>query len=433
MKPLFRTLGVTVLLGLVMVAPRLRAQGAAQMGDDEGKRYTTLHYIWNHGDKADTASIRAQYRLQYLKASGEFLARYPRHPDLYLYRALAALELNLADIGQQAGEHLKAAGFDTSTDPSIQRLFAELNRRGWYGTPVPQPPPRSQVAQSHPPSPPPGPPSQPPPALVEEKAPEPMMALPTPPAFESVRGKDIRTAAAGTISLLWCEPGTFKMGDKQVGPITTVHLTHGFWLGKYVVTQAQFQALMGSNPSTFKDQGLNAPVDCVSWKIADLFCRRLTQAERQAGRVPVGYEYRLPTEAEWEYACRAGTTSDFVDGVDVLGLVAWYQPNSGGHTHPVGTKEANAWGFFDMHGNVWEWCHDWYGPYTGGEVTDPLGALTGTERVNRGGSWQNDKGNLRSARRHAGMPTYVHRTNGFRVALAPVIPDDRLALTATGK
>ena len=148
------------------------------------------------------------------------------------------------------------------------------------------------------------------------------------------------------------------------------------------------------------------------------FCRKLTERERAAGRLPEGYAYTLPTEAQWEYACRAGTTGDYAGDLDSMG---WYSSNSGTTTHAVGQKQANAWGLHDMHGNVWEWCADWYGNYPGGSVTDPTGAPWGVARVFRGGGWAESVGGCRSANRGGSGPAgYIHDL-GFRLALAPVV------------
>ena len=212
--------------------------------------------------------------------------------------------------------------------------------------------------------------------------------------------------------------GTFSMGSMSGGsdeqPVTKVTLSP-FWLAKTEVTQAQWEAVMGSNPSHFK--GGQLPVEKVSWDDAMEFCRKLTERERQAGRLPTGTIYTLPTEAQWEYACRAGTTGDYAGEVDAM---AWYNKNSGGATHEVGTKQANAWGLRDMHGNVWEWCLDWDGPYFGGRVTDPKGAPSGTFRVRRGGGWNDEADYARSAFRNFNGPAFRSNIVGFRPARSSV-------------
>ena len=179
---------------------------------------------------------------------------------------------------------------------------------------------------------------------------------------------------------------------------------------------------MGNNPSSFKGTP-NLPVESVSWLDATNFCARLTERERQAGRLPEGKVYRLPTEAEWEYACRAGTTTRFSFGDDPQGTelekYAWYDGNSGRQTHPVGTKLPNPWGLYDMHGNVFEWCQAWYSDsLPGGSVTDPQGASSGTSRALRGGSWNDSAGVCRSAYRGRFRPGGRDWDVGFRVCLA---------------
>ena len=216
------------------------------------------------------------------------------------------------------------------------------------------------------------------------------------------------------------EPGTFQMGstngDADEKPVTQVTLTKAYWLGKTEVTQAQWSALMGSNPSHFK--GDDRPVEKVSWDEAMEYCRKLTARERTADRLPAGYVYTLPTEAQWEYACRSGTTGDYAGNLDSIG---WFDDNSGHTTHAVGKKQANAWGLSDMHGNVWEWCADWYQEHLpGGSVTDPTSAVSGTYRVLRGGSWGGDATLCRSAVRGGGGPGYRDNNLGFRLALRSV-------------
>jgi formylglycine-generating enzyme required for sulfatase activity len=227
----------------------------------------------------------------------------------------------------------------------------------------------------------------------------------------------IRTSIGIELKLI--PPGTFTMGqaggDKDETP-HEVTLTKPFYMGVYEVTNAQWKRVMGSEPSNWKDD--DRPVEQVSWDDANEFCRRLSALpeEKRAGRV-----YRLPTEAEWEYACRAGTTTKWSFGDDESGLgdYAWFGGNSGSQTHPVGKKKPNAWGLFDMHGNVWEWCSDWSGDYAKGAVTDPQGPSGGSLRVNRGGSWRRTAGNCRSAFRGRYAPSLRFVSLGFRLALSP--------------
>ena len=167
--------------------------------------------------------------------------------------------------------------------------------------------------------------------------------------------------------------------------------------------------------SRFK--GADRPVENVMLNDCVTFCKRLTEKERAEGKLPEGAEYRLPTEAEWEYACRAGSEAryGFGNSETDLGEYAWYRENCG-RTHPVGMKKANAWGLFDMHGNVWEWCHDWYGEYQSSRVSDPEGPATGAYRVMRGGSRGSDARLCRSAYRGYGRPGYRNLFIGFRLS-----------------
>jgi formylglycine-generating enzyme required for sulfatase activity len=224
------------------------------------------------------------------------------------------------------------------------------------------------------------------------------------------------------LELIWVAPGQFEMGspadsasNKAEKPQTHVTLTQGFWLGKTEVTQGQYQAVVGTNPSTFQDLGPDAPVERVSWLDAMAFCEKLTARERAAGRLPEGYRYTLPTEAQWEYACRAGTTGEYSREPETT---SWNRGNSGDSTHVVATKQPNPWGFYDMTGNVLEWCFDWYGDYPGGKATDPRGPDRGYYRIARGGSWRTDVQVGRSAARSGGSAGRLDYTLGFRVALA---------------
>jgi formylglycine-generating enzyme required for sulfatase activity len=204
----------------------------------------------------------------------------------------------------------------------------------------------------------------------------------------------------------------------------SVTLSHDFWLGKYEVTQGEYAAVMGTNPSHFKDAGTNCPVEKVSHLQAVGYCARLSQQERSDGRLPSDYEYRLPSEAEWEYACRAGTTNLYSFGNDaaLADQYAWTLENSDGKTHPVGQKRPNPWGLYDMHGNVWEWTLDWFEPFPHLDVQDPTGPAQGKFKVFRGGGWNNEIALARSANRFMMSPSNGIYFVGFRVALAPRRP-----------
>jgi formylglycine-generating enzyme required for sulfatase activity len=313
-------------------------------------------------------------------------------------------------------------------------------------------------------------------------------SLPEPaPAPRTVSGLDLvlQPIPAGTFLMgsPAGEPGRYP----DEGPQTKVTIAKSFWLGKYAVTQGQWHALMGTDvveqawrmltddtlfdfgkAETIRDLlgvakvsdpkalignvGDNYPIYYVSWDEAAAFCRKLTDQERYMGRLPPGYEFRLPTEAEWEYACRAGTTEATYAGkmvskgkfnMPVLDAIAWYGGNSsvgytghgfstatwpekqypGGDAGPreVGGKQPNAWGLYDMLGNVNQWCGDWHaGKLPGGSVTDPSGPPSGTKRVNRGGGWYYYAVDCRASYRNGNEPGYRSNVIGFRVALGSV-------------
>jgi formylglycine-generating enzyme required for sulfatase activity len=289
-----------------------------------------------------------------------------------------------------------------------------------------------------------------------------------------------------TCAMVWISPGVFALGSPATEPLrhadesprTLVTLTRGFWLGRTMITIGQWKSVMGLDVSgqlkkmlhddtlydlggklqTVRDfmrfsrdadpgrylanENDDLPMYFVSWNDAMAFCQALNARERAAGRLPKGYEYNLPTEAQWEYACRAGTVDATYAGPlllsehrsPTLDRIAWYAANSpDGYTgkgfnvsgrtggpHPVAQKTPNAWGLYDMSGNLWEWCHDWYAPYPGGNLTDPAGPATGTDRVNRGGSFGSGPGDERSANRAKNPPAEASAYRGLRLALCPV-------------
>jgi sulfatase modifying factor 1 len=246
----------------------------------------------------------------------------------------------------------------------------------------------------------------------------------TPPAKtdSSAEGKPFAIPDL-SMEMLWIKPGTFEMGspssEKDRDDDETQHtvtLTSGFYLGKHEVTQSQWEKVMGSNPSHFK--GGDRPVETVSWTAVTSFCNKLTASERTAGRLPAGMTYQLPTEAQWEYACRAGTTTRFAFGDELTAKDANFARNVG-ETTDVGKYPANAWGFHDMHGNVWEWPADRYGDYLASAVRDPVGPAIGSTRVERGGSWFNSAHFARSADRYGYEPAYSNLDLGFRLSLRP--------------
>ena len=202
----------------------------------------------------------------------------------------------------------------------------------------------------------------------------------------------------------------FDRGYQIETPAHAVTLTKPFYMGKFAVTQEQYQQLMGKNPSAFPGRAKH-PVETVSWNDATEFCKRLSEK--------TGRSFRLPTEAEWEYACRAGTTTTYYTGDTETDLAraAWYGANSLNTSRPVGQKEPNGFGLFDMLGNVWQWCQDIYDEYSPGAASDPQGPDKGSERVFRGGSWGYIPGNCRSACRGKGIPANRINVLGFRVVM----------------
>ncbi|MBR0458547.1 MAG: SUMF1/EgtB/PvdO family nonheme iron enzyme [Victivallales bacterium] len=234
------------------------------------------------------------------------------------------------------------------------------------------------------------------------------------------------------LNLLLVKAGRFQMGAQQgergSTPFETLHwvtLSKNYWLGATEVTQGQWKAVMGNNPSK-NTEGDNFPVEKVSWQDAMVFCKKLNERFRE--HLPAGYEFSLPTEAQWEYACRAGTTTTLNSGKDIttelgscnnLDEIGWYNKNSDGETHPVGQKQPNAWGFFDMHGNVQEWCRD--GFYVYKEATDPVGP-SAANRIYRGGSYDSRVRDCRTAVRFSVSPDKRYVSLGFRLAIVPKQP-----------
>jgi formylglycine-generating enzyme required for sulfatase activity len=218
------------------------------------------------------------------------------------------------------------------------------------------------------------------------------------------------------IAFVKIEPGEFMMGspDSEQGRSADevqhrVKLTKEFFLAKNLITQGQWKAIMGNNPSNFHGDGL--PVEMMPWGDADAFCKKLSEKE--------GRNYRLPTEAEWEFVCRAGTNTACYFGGDPeqLGDYAWWGLNSSFHTQPVGLKKPNAWGLYDMVGNVRQWCSDWYGDYPKADQVDPQGPVNGDSRVLRGGAFNEGPNHCRSANRNSSSPATGYNNVGFRPVL----------------
>lgn len=234
------------------------------------------------------------------------------------------------------------------------------------------------------------------------------------------------------LHLIWVRPGTFQMGSPldepgrdpyEDQPAFEVTLSKGFWLGRYLVTNIQWFRVMGNLAYPLTNDNANWPVSNVNWYEAMDFCEKLNRMFKED--LPDEYRFRLPTEAQWEYACRAGTQSVYYSGntLNDLDRVAWHRENSGGHPHPVGEKEPNAWGFYDMHGNISEWCWDDFYPYPQSSTLDlvsiELRPLRFRVKIIRGGSWAShptDDG-FRCSCRLALRPEQGNPSSGFRVSL----------------
>jgi formylglycine-generating enzyme required for sulfatase activity len=261
-------------------------------------------------------------------------------------------------------------------------------------------------------------------------------------AADPMRGKepgDVRDDNGLKMKLIWCPPGKFTMGSPKLGhgrskdeDPADVTLTKGYWLGKFEVTQSEWNQVMKTEPwkeKAFNKEGADYPATFISWKQANDFCRKLTEQERQAGRLSNDWEYTLPTEAQWEWACRARTETKFSFGDDEsnLGEHGWFRDNAWNagekYAHRVGQKKANPWGLCDMHGNVWEWCRDFYTEKLPGgrdpEVKSDEKA-EGSNRVYRGGGWDFVAAGCRSADRRSFQSASRISNDGFRPALGSV-------------
>jgi formylglycine-generating enzyme required for sulfatase activity len=250
----------------------------------------------------------------------------------------------------------------------------------------------------------------------------------SPPAADGGQPGEVRELTNLKIKFCWCPPGDFQMGSPETAPNHQLNetqykvtLSRGFWMQQTELTQDQYQQLMGSNPAFYK--GEQNPVESVTWTEATEFGRRLSELppEKKAGNL-----FRLPTEAEWEYACRAGSTTVFCHGDDEAGLeeYAWYHQNSARTTHPVGEKKPNAWGLHDMHGNVSEWCQDFFGDYPREAAIDPRGPKSGDKRTLRGGGWFQVAMWARSSHRDAYVPSARYVGLGFRLVATMQAPNN---------
>ena len=238
------------------------------------------------------------------------------------------------------------------------------------------------------------------------------------------RGKREFANSVG-LKLVLVRAGSFRLrsneGDDDETAVHMIRITKPFYLGVTTVTEGQWRAVLGPRAPGEEPRDLNLPVVNVSWEDCQSFCQRLTETERRAGLLPSGASYGLPTEVEWEYACRAGADTNYCFGDDAEGLddYAWHRGNSSDGRHAVAQKQANAWGLYDMHGNVWEWCQDWYGEdyYEHTLVKGSQGPHSNRFRVLRGGSWDSGAWNCRCATRLWYSPGARSEYNGFRASL----------------
>jgi len=393
-RTLVRPLVCAVALALGATAPALRAA-------DEGAVLDRLVQSGQQIEAAAKSDDRQDSWTAFLDESAPIARAHPDRVELWRLRAVAALEVNQPRLGRESARHLLAAAAPSA---ATRATLDKLEGRGWTL-----------------------------PLKIRTQLPA-GAALPA-----SWAGKSIKAGDTG-IKLRWVKPGAFRMGTASNNPGgRIVHVTRGYWLGETEVTQAQWQHLMGDNPSNFQldhrlaEQrgetivGDDRPVEQVSWAQATEYCRRLNASEGAAGRLPPGYEYRLPTEAEWEYAARAGVDGDYRDGLPKIG---WFDENSHDITHEVGEKRVNAWGFVDMAGNVAEWCYDWFQELDNEETTDwavldpDPEELSGATRVIRGGSWLAVAPRCQPSYRLSDDPGNTLSYVGFRLALAPKLSND---------
>jgi formylglycine-generating enzyme required for sulfatase activity len=359
----------------------------------------------------------------------------------HLLNNLKTPGLEITEVFRRTGADVASASGNQQR-PAVYSQFygtAYLGSRPQTNTTAAIPPASASVVQPTP---------TPAPAVQTTPAPA-VQTTPTPaPAVQVTHAPVVQSTSTTTPqpvpAMVRINGGTFMMGspaneqNRDRGEERRQVTVSGCYMGRYEVTQKEYQEVIGTNPSNFK--GDNLPVEQVSWYDAVEYCNERSQREGLTAVYTINKNqsdpnntnnndtvkwtvtwnknangYRLPTEAEWEYACRAGTTTAYNTGAVINSNTGWYSNNSGSKTHPVGQKKPNAWGLYDMHGNVSEWCWDWYGGYSIGSQTDPVGAVTGSYRVGRGGNWDSYGRDLRSALRYSDFPSFRFYRVGFRV------------------
>ena len=359
------------------------------------------------GDRLDRKIQRLLDEAEIDEGDGDWVSAVRRYEEVLMLDPAHGEALQLRDLAERRREEGQVSEVAPPPDWLSNAARAHAGRHGEGGgqskaVPPPNRPNTTAVPAK--------------PAVVKSGGPQWRMAVMVDCGEDSF-GRWASVLIAGVeVGFRYCVPGRFLMGSPESefgrgddeGPTHEVELTQGFWMAEVPVTQRLWEAVAGSNPSKFK--GANRPVEYVRWSDCDGWLRR-------ANSMTGGLNLRFPTEAEWEYAARAGTTGSLYGELDTI---AWHRGNSGAETHDVKGKKANEWGLYDMIGNVWEWCSDWHGDYPTGGVTDPTGPSSGSSRVFRGGGWFYVAGFVRSAIRSRCDPGFRYSLLGFRPVLSSV-------------
>ncbi|MEI6105877.1 MAG: SUMF1/EgtB/PvdO family nonheme iron enzyme [Opitutae bacterium] len=354
----------------------------------EQASYQALLALARQAKQATTIAEQKTLLRQFMNESRALADRYMDLALLWEMRAAAAMVLDDIKAGAEAGKQLMLLGESAGNDANLPGLLALLKNKGWLDDHF--------VSL----------------AMVADQ-------------YNPGRNHTTMLPNGVPLAFIWINAGNFTQGSPPTetgrsfneGPQMAVTISNGFWLGQTPVTQTQYKALLGHSPRYYQEAGPEVPVNHMEWEEAAAYCRLLTAREREAGRLPAGYAYRLPTEAEWEYACRAGTTGPrYAEDLDAI---AWHSGNNrSGVYHPVGEKQPNAWGLHDMFGGGWEWCLDQYGPYSGEPLTDPQGPSVGKGHLYRGTYPYEDPANCRAARRNWSDHSFAY--SGFRVVIGAV-------------
>ena len=357
----------------------------------EQANYQALLALARQAKQAAAMAEQKTLLRQFMNESRTLADRYPDLALLWEMRAAAAMVLDDIRAGAEAGKQLMLLSESANNDANLPSLLALLKNKGWLD--------EHFVSL----------------AVVADQ-------------YHPGRNHTTMLPNGVPMEFIWINSDNFIQGSPPTetgrsfneGPPMAVTISNGYWLGKTPVTQTQYKALLGHSPRFYQEVGPEVPVNHMEWEEAAAYCRLLTAREREAGRLPPGYAYRLPTEAEWEYACRAGTRGPrYAEDLDAI---AWHSGNNrSGVYHPVGEKQPNAWGLHDMFGGGWEWCLDQYGPYSGEALTDPQGPSVGKGHVYRGTYPYEDPANCRAARRNWSDHSFAY--SGFRVVIGAVRVD----------